>query len=223
MILDNVVFVFLSLLPFSTRSIAYMNPRYCTSSYVPPIWIRGNYYLCSTITSRNKKCSFFARTNDDNVEGGKMDTQHVVGDILDAVIISDGTERRNTNNLTMINQVTSLAKTTEGELSVFQLFMDWWKKILQSLAALSLEDYKIRSSIIKERAAGRQLEESIARIRGENPGYVRPMYADETTIGPLVSMEPKDAQSQSILLYVFFLKTRNILSYIGTILTAGNS
>lgn len=183
MILDNIVFVFLSLLPFSTRSIAYLNYRYCSSSYVPSVWIRGHYYFCSTVSSRNKKCSFFARTNDDNVEGGKIDTIHVVGDILDAVIISD------TNNLTMTNQVTSLAKTTEGQSSVFQLFMDWWKKILQSLAALSLEDYKIRSSIIKERAAGRQLEESIARIRGENPGYVRPMYADETTIGPLVSME----------------------------------
>jgi len=167
-----------------------MNHPSCGStSHVPSVWMHGQHFF--TITTSRQKVSFAART-DENGQEDTMNTKHEDGNgrgIVDAVIITDGTERRNINNLTITNQVTLLTKTIEGPTSILQLFMDWWKKILQSLAALSLEDYKIQSSIIKERAAGRQLEESIARIRGENPGYVRPMYADETTIGPLVCMK----------------------------------
>lgn len=54
---------------------------------------------------------------------------------------------------------------------------------LQWLAELSLEDYQWRSGIFKANAADRMLEESLARMRGENATYVRPM--DATLLGPL--------------------------------------
>jgi hypothetical protein len=170
-----------------------------------------------TITTSRKKVSFAAR-NDENGQEDSRNVKNEKGDgggIVDAVIITEGTERRNTNNnLTVTNQVTLLSNTIEGQTSVLQLFMDWWKKILQSLAALSLEDYKIRSSIIKERAAGRQLEESIARIRGENPGYVRPMYADETTIGPLVCRKLSSYGCKSIPFFVVLSITNGLITSI---------
>lgn len=55
--------------------------------------------------------------------------------------------------------------------------------ILRWLAQLSLEDYEWRSEIFKANAADRMLEESLARMRGENASYVRPM--DAKFPGPL--------------------------------------
>jgi hypothetical protein len=63
-----------------------------------------------------------------------------------------------------------------------------WKSLLRSLAALSLKDYEWRSEIFKERSANRAMEESLARMRGESASYLRPMYADEDKMGPLVSV-----------------------------------
>lgn len=57
------------------------------------------------------------------------------------------------------------------------------KETLRRLAQLSLEDYEWRSGVFKANEADRMIEESIARMRGEDPAYVRPM--DAQTMGPL--------------------------------------
>jgi hypothetical protein len=58
---------------------------------------------------------------------------------------------------------------------------------LLRLAELSLKDYDWRSSMFKSEEADRKVEESLARMMGDEPAYVRPMDATEEKIGPLVS------------------------------------
>jgi hypothetical protein len=58
---------------------------------------------------------------------------------------------------------------------------------LLRLAELSLEDYKWRSSVFKSEEADRKVEETLARMMGDEAAYVRPMDASEQKIGPLVS------------------------------------
>lgn len=62
--------------------------------------------------------------------------------------------------------------------SLFHVFVQW-------LAKLSLEDYQWRMNVYKTHQAERMLEESLARMLGENATYVRPMDAGPTIIGPL--------------------------------------
>uniref|UniRef100_A0A7S2IE84 Uncharacterized protein n=1 Tax=Helicotheca tamesis TaxID=374047 RepID=A0A7S2IE84_9STRA len=64
--------------------------------------------------------------------------------------------------------------------------------MVKKLASLSLEDYRWRSNVFKQNEADRKVEESIARMMGEDPSYVRPMDASETKLGPLGKAE-KDA------------------------------
>ena len=61
------------------------------------------------------------------------------------------------------------------------------RRALRRLAQLSLADYDWRMSVYKEKEADRRVEESLARMLGEDASYVRPMDASEKTIGPLVS------------------------------------
>ena len=56
---------------------------------------------------------------------------------------------------------------------------------LLRLAKLSLQDYEMRSGFFKKREADRRIEESLARMMGDEASYVRPMDASEKTIGPL--------------------------------------
>jgi hypothetical protein len=56
---------------------------------------------------------------------------------------------------------------------------------LLRLAKLSLQDYEWRNSFIKNQEADRRVEESLARMMGDEASYVRPMDASDTTIGPL--------------------------------------
>jgi hypothetical protein len=58
---------------------------------------------------------------------------------------------------------------------------------LRRLAQLSLEDYDWRRAVFQEKEADRKLEESLARMMGEDASYVRPMDASDNKIGPLVS------------------------------------
>jgi len=57
--------------------------------------------------------------------------------------------------------------------------------LFKKLANLSLQDYYWRSDYFKKSEADRQVEESIARMMGEEAAYVRPMDAGDGTIGPL--------------------------------------
>jgi hypothetical protein len=54
---------------------------------------------------------------------------------------------------------------------------------------LSLQDYNWRSEYFKKTEADRKVEESIARMMGEEAAYLRPMDASDGKIGPLVSRE----------------------------------
>lgn len=56
---------------------------------------------------------------------------------------------------------------------------------LLRLAKLSLQDYEWRVGFFKNREADRRVEESLARMMGDEASYVRPMDASEKTIGPL--------------------------------------
>jgi len=110
--------------------------------------------------------------------------------IVDAVVIeeSDNNISITQSTLRMPNSGGIQENDGEKELSSIEYVSKWFKGLFRRLAALSLEDYKLRSAIIKDREAGRQLDESLARMRGDTPGYVRPMYADQNSIGPLVSV-----------------------------------
>jgi hypothetical protein len=61
-------------------------------------------------------------------------------------------------------------------------------KGLLRLAQLSLEDYQWRQALFKTTEADRKVEESLARMMGDEPSYVRPMDASSEKIGPLVSL-----------------------------------
>jgi len=59
----------------------------------------------------------------------------------------------------------------------------FFRHFVQWLAELSLEDYQWRTNIFKSNEADRMLQQSLARMTGENATYVRPMDAAEQ--GPL--------------------------------------
>jgi hypothetical protein len=65
---------------------------------------------------------------------------------------------------------------------------DLLRDAIQRLAELSLQDYKWRSNLFKTTEAERLLEKSMARMRGEDAAYFRPMDANNA-IGPLGSLE----------------------------------
>jgi len=71
---------------------------------------------------------------------------------------------------------------------------DAMKHTLLKLAQLSLEDYKWRSGVFKANEADRMVEQSIARMRGEDASYVRPMDADESKMGPLGKLEKSSVE-----------------------------
>ena len=64
--------------------------------------------------------------------------------------------------------------------------MDLTRAIIRRLANLSLQDYKWRSDYFKKSEADRRVEESLARMIGDDPSYFRPMDASDSKIGPLV-------------------------------------
>jgi hypothetical protein len=57
---------------------------------------------------------------------------------------------------------------------------------IKRLTELSLKDYQWRSSVFKSNEADRLMEQALARMRGEDASYVRPMDAADEKIGPLV-------------------------------------
>ena len=65
---------------------------------------------------------------------------------------------------------------------------------LLRLAKLSLQDYEWRVGFFKDREADRQVEESLARMMGDEASYVRPMDASEKNIGPLGLWEKESVE-----------------------------
>lgn len=68
-------------------------------------------------------------------------------------------------------------------------FVDLTRAIIRRLANLSLQDYKWRSDYFKKSEADRRVEESLARMIGDDPSYFRPMDASDSKIGPLGKAE----------------------------------
>lgn len=68
-------------------------------------------------------------------------------------------------------------------------------KGLLRLAKLSLEDYQWRQELFRSNEAARRVEESLARMMGDEASYVRPMDASSEKIGPLVSLSIHHASS----------------------------
>jgi len=64
---------------------------------------------------------------------------------------------------------------------------DRLRNFVKKIASLSLQDYKWRSEVFKNNEADALMEKSLARMRGEDMAYVRPMDASDEQIGPLVS------------------------------------
>jgi len=62
---------------------------------------------------------------------------------------------------------------------------DLIRSILRRLANLSLQDYYWRSDYFKKTEADRRVDESLARMMGEEASYIRPMDASDKAIGPL--------------------------------------
>eukprot|EP00558_Chaetoceros_sp_UNC1202_P003962 CAMPEP_0197239744 /NCGR_PEP_ID=MMETSP1429-20130617/6180_1 /TAXON_ID=49237 /ORGANISM="Chaetoceros sp., Strain UNC1202" /LENGTH=452 /DNA_ID=CAMNT_0042699235 /DNA_START=11 /DNA_END=1369 /DNA_ORIENTATION=+ len=62
---------------------------------------------------------------------------------------------------------------------------DLIRSLLRRLANLSLQDYSWRSDFLKRTEADRRVDESLARMMGEEAAYVRPMDAADDKIGPL--------------------------------------
>ena len=54
------------------------------------------------------------------------------------------------------------------------------------------------------------MEESIARMMGEEPAYLRPMDAGDGKIGPLVSV------ISMYILFIFYLEMCTKLKHVGT-------
>lgn len=65
---------------------------------------------------------------------------------------------------------------------------------LLRLAQLSLQDYEWRVNFFKDKEADRQVEESLARMMGEEASYVRPMDASDSKIGPLGLWEKESVE-----------------------------
>jgi hypothetical protein len=80
--------------------------------------------------------------------------------------------------------------TSEPDGSTSQDANEVSNRSLLRLAKLSLEDYKWRISVFKTEEADRRVEESLARMMGDEASYVRPMDASKEKIGPLVSVFP---------------------------------
>jgi len=68
---------------------------------------------------------------------------------------------------------------------------DLIRSLLRRSANLSLQDYNWRSDYFKKTEADRRVEESMARMMGEDAAYVRPMDATDDKIGPLGRAERK--------------------------------
>lgn len=71
--------------------------------------------------------------------------------------------------------------------AAFANLHDTIRDTFKRLTELSLKDYQWRSSVFKSNEADRLMEQSLARMRGEDASYVRPMDAADEKIGPLVS------------------------------------
>lgn len=130
-------------------------------------------------TFRRKYCavgSLFASSEDDD-------------DIIDVVIEQSANE----NNVDLDEPSGALVQSNDDDEPRTRK-RDYLRNTIKKLASLSLEDYKWRSSVFKKNEADRRVEESLARMMGEDPAYVRPMDAGDQKLGPLGKAEKETVE-----------------------------
>jgi len=111
-------------------------------------------------------------------------------DIIDVVIEKSADE--NNVDLEEASGGSLVQSNDDGESRTRK--RDYLGNALRKLASLSLEDYKWRSSVFKKNEADRRVEESLARMMGEAPAYVRPMDAGDQKLGPLGKAEKETVE-----------------------------
>lgn len=92
------------------------------------------------------------------------------------------------------------------------------KSVLTKLAKLSLIDYQWRSNVFKSSEADRRVEESLARMMGEEVSYLRPMDAGDEKIGPLGRAEKKLVEWLSLVIEEEGQRARMISSSEGELI-----
>lgn len=122
---------------------------------------------------------------------------------------------------------TSTFLTSFPELSLLNVFndkkermfrlSDLIRSLFRRLASLSLQDYDWRSNFFKKTEADRQVEESYARMMGEDATYVRPMDATDDKIGPLGLAERKLVEWLSLVIEEEGRRARMIASSEGNL------
>lgn len=142
------------------------------------------------VAGRGARTALSAKQNDGGGGGGTKDgisEDEIIDAIIEEAIIEelDGRQKRASDERDF--QFKMVPKEPEQR----RRKRDILRESLRKLASLSLEDYKWRSSVFKRNEADRKVEESLARMMGEDPAYVRPMDAGEEKIGPLGRAEKR--------------------------------
>lgn len=107
---------------------------------------------------------------------------------------------------------------SSGEISIAERTQSAISDAIRKLASLSLEDYKWRSAMFKANEADRKVEESLARMSGEEPFYIRPMHASEDKLGPLGNAEKQAVEWLSNVIEEEGKRAQRIAEGEGTLL-----
>jgi len=157
------------------------------NKYIPSL---SKYSISQKTTkSRKRRIGTAIHANQDDTDNDDVEDKKrkLLSSYIDAIIEDD--EENNkvkhsddvNDNSEKNNMMIVSTKTTRKS--------DTFKSIIQSLATLSLKDYEWRSQLFKNNEADRMMEETLARMRGVESSYVRPMDADERKLGPLGKAE----------------------------------
>lgn len=128
------------------------------------------------------------------------DYRHKSSLVKRCMVVNNNTDRADSSvtlncndNRNKVKEKNTSTSQLESELplSFQKMLMNIFQKFLLDLANLSLLDYQWRSNIFKTNEADRKMEESLARMMGEDdpPAYIRPMNAGDDRLGPLGQAE----------------------------------
>lgn len=158
----------------------YYSVEAFTSLYSSPHTKRLSSYYARNYRKQSFLLLLMSQDNFNNKDDDKQ--------IIDATVIDSS----NNNDSPSEISDNETSDRNELELSSKRRKRDIIRDAIKRIASLSLEDYKWRSEVFKTNEADRELEKSLARMRGEKASYLRPMDATDEDLGPLVSFFSKD-------------------------------